>query len=112
MKQYRHGDLLLTAVDAIDTLAKPTENRLLAEGEGHNHGHYIEGEVQVYEKPGREIPEHFLEVEGKAVLRHLLIDSGAWTGEHTDIEIDPGRYRVIRQREYDPYADAIRIIKD
>ncbi len=112
MKQYRHGDILLQEVKQKDDSAKSTADKLLAEGEGQNHGHYIEGDAQVYRKPGNEFPEQYIEVTGDAKMRHLLIDSGVWTGEHHDIEVAPGTYKVVRQREYDPFAKTIRTIND
>ena len=116
--QYRQGDLLIELVDSIAT-NKTTANNLLARGEGRNHGHFIEGDVTIYEAPqpekleiDTEIVTHFIEVQTKAELKHLLIDSRAWTKEHHPITLPPGKYKVIRQKEYNPYLRAIRILKD
>lgn len=112
MAQYRHGDVLLIKVDLADIRGTKTNSRLLAEGEGRNHGHIIEGDVEVYELQDQSNTSHFLAVNEDAILKHLLIDSGEWTGEHTDITVPPGTYRVIRQREYDPYEQRIREVND
>lgn len=97
----------------------PTEERLLVRGEGRNHGHFITGEgVAVTAAAHGELTEgggivtHYLQVSAPCTLEHRLIDAGAWTGEHAPITIPPGTYRVIRQREYNPYAKAIRAVKD
>lgn len=111
MKQYRHGDILLISTDEIDT-SNPSASTLLAEGEGKNHGHFIEGDVNVFEASREAGLTHFLEVKKPALLRHQLIDSRHWTAEHQDIEIPPGKYRVIRQREFDPFAKVIREVND
>lgn len=112
MRQYRHGDVLLVEVDSIQSSFKKSNTRLLAEGEGQNHGHIVEGELEVFEAEMSGEKEFMLDVKKDAKLKHLLIDSGVWTGEHHDIEIAPGKYRVVRQREYDPYADAVRRLND
>ncbi|MGD1843868.1 MAG: hypothetical protein ACFB10_00565 [Salibacteraceae bacterium] len=115
--QYRQGDILLERIDDLPE-GTPTTERLLAEGEASNHGHFIQGDVKVLVAEEGSSTEnggfvtHFLEVDAEAALEHLLIDSGIWTEEHHKIAVPPGRYRVIRQREYNPYARAIRLIKD
>lgn len=112
MKQIRHGDILIEQIDELPS-AQPTENNLLAQGEGRNHGHFIEGDaVEIYLANEAGTESHFLNIKSDAKIRHLKIDSKNWTGEHHDILIEPGIYRVIRQREFDPYLRTIRIVKD
>lgn len=115
---YRQGDVLIERCDKHHCLSA-TEERLLVRGEGRNHGHFIVGDhVTVLKAEEGTVSEggglitHYLEVDGVCTLEHLLIDSSLWTKEHDTIAIPPGRYRVIRQREYNPYARAIRAVKD
>ncbi len=114
---YRQGDVLIERVDEVPLLDR-CDDRLLVRGEGRNHGHFIIGEgVDVYSSPANmdkngAFVTHFLDVKEESVLEHLLIDVRAWTKEHDPIVIPPGKYKVIRQREYNPYARAIRMVKD
>lgn len=92
-----------------------TKERLLVRGEGRYHGHFIRGEVEVFQNQefGPEnTTSHFLDIRGKAVLEHRHTETGEPTGEHGDLKLKPGKYRVIRQREYNPYARVIEIIRD
>ena len=107
-KQLRQGDVLLEEVEIIKT--KKTKNSLLVRGEGRNHGHFIQGDVQVYE--GDQENEYFIDVKTEGSLKHLLIDSMIDTKEHKEITVPKGKYRVIRQVEYNPYEKEIRKVED
>lgn len=106
-------------------------NRIIARGELSNHSHIIVGEAIVTkedEKTIVEIPEGHT-----AQIKHLLesnwiAGSEAWTGEHTDINLDltgdvrhgdvylkkvsERKYEYIQQVEYDPFEDIIRDVID
>jgi hypothetical protein len=46
--------------------------------------------------------DRFINVMEKTALKHLDLPRGsAPTGEHADIELEPGLYKVVRQREWD-----------
>jgi hypothetical protein len=115
---YRQGDVLVEAMERLPERLT-TEDRLLVRGEGRNHGHFIRGErVEIFVAedgeiaPGGGLVTQYLHLENGATLEHLLIDSGKWTAEHSPILIPPGRYRVIKQREFNPYSKAIRAVRD
>lgn len=115
---YRQGDVLIEEISDIPERTVINET-LLVRGEGRNHGHFIIGsELTIMEARSGELTEgggiitQYLDLKKKAELRHLLIDSGAWTNEHDPILIPPGKYRVIKQREYNPYSKAIRAVRD
>lgn len=119
--QARQGDVFLARIDPREVTAlREVEERdprgvVLALGEATGHAHVVVGEsVALFEGqlqrevgraaqlerrdllPGRPISTHrFLRVESPAVLRHE---------EHGPVELAPGLYRVIRQREYTPAA--------
>ena len=90
------------------------KSRIIARGEITNHAHIVTGEATVTHR-GDEI---MIEVHGKAAIKHLLetpwVEEGTevWTKEHTDIELEPGKYKYVPQVEYDPYGDAIRRVQD
>lgn len=113
---WRQGDVLIEEFEGFNNsnLAK-SEDRLLVQGEGRFHGHFIIGEVDIFPNPDfseQNTVSHYLSVKEESTLRHLHTETKNFTGEHGDLVLKPGRYKVIRQREYNPYAKVIEIIKD
>lgn len=92
-KQYRQGDVLLVAVQSMpaDAIAEKHDGRLvLAYGEVTGHAHAINpADAQLYTAHG----ERFLQVSERTELVHE---------EHASITLEPGLYKVVRQREYSP----------
>ena len=101
--QYRQGDVLLIAVDAIPGRAVPVPRDqgeiVLAYGEVTGHRHAIaEPHAELLALPDQEIERRFLRVVGdEAGLRHE---------EHDTITVPPGSYQVVRQQEYVPPTPA------
>lgn len=98
---FRHGDVVLVAVDGIPDGGKPVkrENRklVLARGEVTGHSHTIATPtIQMIEVNG----ERYLKAVRPFVIRHQ---------EHTALTIPEGIYRVQIQREYSP-AEIKRIV--
>lgn len=88
------------------------EQRILARGEFSNHCHVITGDV-TFDAEGRIIVGE----DSNAVLKHLLETDWmegkeVWTGEHTDISLQPGVYENIQQMVYDPLEDLIEAARD
>ncbi len=104
MNQVRQGDVLLIPVPSRSLkAAKPVPRDhgriVLAYGEVTGHAHAIDDALaELFEERDGQL---YLKVDGPAVLRHE---------EHGAIAIDPGLYRVVRQREYTP--EAIRQVAD
>lgn len=93
---YRQGDILLVPVEKIpEGLTEiPRQNGciVLAEGEVTGHLHMIEApEVTFLATDLEEIEGRFLKVEAESALTHP---------EHGTIDLEPGSYEVVRQREY------------
>ena len=85
----RQGDILIVRVSNIPLDAKSRKSRVLAEGEATGHLHELDyGEV--YEKDG---VLYFRVSEKPSILLHP---------EHKAITFEPGAYKVIQQREYEP----------
>lgn len=106
------------------------QSRIIARGEVSGHAHIITGEAIVRNENG----EILIEITGKASIRHLLETAWLagqehWTEEHMDIDltdlpkqvrhgdvlldrIAPKTYKMIGQREYDPYEKHIRAVQD
>lgn len=95
MKIYRHGDVLISAIETLPAEAKPREGLILARGEVTGHAHRIEtdGKAELFQA-GQQL---FLRVLGCAAK---VVHE-----EHQPIELPIGTYRVWRQREYDPKQD-------
>ena len=84
----RQGDLLITKVNSIPQGAVKQNNRILAEGEATGHMHEL-NKGTVYEESGI----LYFKIEEPATLNHP---------EHKPVAFDPGEYKVVRQREYEP----------
>lgn len=91
---WRHGDVLIAAVESVPKHAKPMPSAILAHGEVTGHSHRIaQPEAVNLWSVGDTI---FLQVvEQSAELIHE---------EHAPIDLPQGLYRVWRQREYTPTA--------
>lgn len=94
----RQGDVLIERIAALPSALKkiPRENGrvVLAHGEVTGHAHAIADEHADLFQSEQEAGVTFLEVrDAVAALTH---------DEHSTIQLAPGKYRVVRQREYTP----------
>lgn len=93
---YRQGDVLVEQVDAIpgeaEEVAREGGRIVLAHGEATGHAHAIASPHAALLAKGA---ERFLRVVGP---EPVALDHE----EHRRIELPPGLYRVVRQREYTP----------
>jgi hypothetical protein len=105
MNQYRQGDVLLIRVAKAPRLARhvktPAGRIVLAEGETTGHAHRLEAELAdlLEDATGR----RFVTMELPGRLVHE---------EHAAIDVPPGVYEVVRQREYVPEQRAVRRVAD
>lgn len=110
---FRQGDVLLIACAAIPDGAKdvtPKGRIVIAEGEVTGHAHAVYPEVD-QERPRAKprMParlwdagaERFLQVVAPTALKHE---------EHAPVQLPPGNYQVVHQREYSP--EEIRRVAD
>lgn len=94
--QYRQGDLLIEKIDVIPESAKKLDHRILAYGEATGHTHALaEGEL--------------FDAEG-VLFFSLAVETSLDHQEHDTINIPPGNYQVIRQKEYNP--ERVRYVSD
>ena len=99
MAIYRQGDVLLVPVVDIPAGVKRVRPKrvVLAEGEVTGHVHeLVGGDVQLFQDKAEAL---FVKIMGAPELRHA---------EHATQVIEPGFYRVVRQREYTP-AENVRV---
>jgi len=103
MKVYRHGDVLISAVDSIPSDARKRIGLVLIRGELTGHAHRVEPEAGTNASIYAQEDSLFLLVKrGPASIVHE---------DHAPIQLPTGAYRVWRQREYDPYGD-YRVVED
>lgn len=110
MQQYRQGDVFLEQVRKRARAGKPVLDHgrvILAYGEVTGHAHEVVEEKKLdFELPPAQLFEEpdgtrFLFVDRACVLTHQ---------EHGTIALEPGCYKVTRQREYSP--EEIRNVAD
>lgn len=106
--QWRQGDVLIERIDDTTPLTQPVSGNLLVRGEGRYHGHFATGDIEVY------CDEHhmYLNVITSGKIEHLHTETLEFTGEHHPITLPKGKYRIIRQREYNPYEKSIMLVQD
>jgi hypothetical protein len=89
----RQGDLLIVRVNEIPPQAIQQKSHVLAEGESTGHVHQLDQEADVYEE--KRVLYFRVNEKSKSVLTHP---------EHKPLTFEPGEYRVVRQREYEPHG--------
>jgi hypothetical protein len=103
MTQYRQGDVFLQRTEKLPRgeqkkVKKENGELILARGEATGHHHAIRSRSAILMLIGTEM---FLRCLKREILHHE---------EHGPVPIEPGTYRVIRQREYSP--GEIRHVQD
>ncbi len=91
---FRHGDVLIAAVEEIPQDAKKEQKLILAHGEITGHTHRIEDPTTA------EMFGH----EGLLYIRVIGESARVIHEEHKPIELPRGTYKVWQQREYTPQA--------
>lgn len=104
--QFRQGDVLIEKVEKIPSTAKKAKTKVVAEGEGH-HEHVVSDEVHIL----LDDENMYLAVSENGTLEHVTKGTRS-KAEHNTIDLPAGNYRVIQQREYDPYEEIIRQVQD
>lgn len=95
MLKYRQGDVYLIRCRTPKALAARADNRVaVGEATGHAH-HVIDGEVLVGEDGAL-----YVRATKGTTIQHLT--HGTTPGDHATIALDPGTYRVVIQRTYEP----------
>lgn len=101
MNIYRHGDVDIIECNEIPSTAVAIENNVLAYGERTGHSHAVHGDFTMYEDKGIK----YLEVR-KATLFHQQ------HSPNNDFVLNPGRYLINIEREFDPFTQEVRKVKD
>ena len=72
---------------------------VLAEGEATGHAHVIEEHVEMYEKDG----VLYIRADKPVTVKHE---------EHKLVRLERGIYKIGKVREYDPFEEEVREVKD
>lgn len=96
---YRQGDLLLRRVFALPENLRHRQSEILAEGEMTGHKHRLMGQVQILDGEDGE----YLQVNEESMLVHE---------EHNQVKLDSGFYKVIHEREFDPFEELAKPVTD
>ena len=112
MLQFRQGDLFFEQVTEIPQDLKKVNN-VLAVGELSGHAHIVEEKsVEVYQVENNELISHYINVFTQTEVTHSVLQTGEWTKEHNPITLPPGKYKVLRQREFNPFSKEAKRIED
>ena len=90
MNQIRQGDVFFAKVNKLPKGAVARKNNHILEGETSGHIHRLESQVPSVYDSGSEV---FVSVVDSTPLVHE---------EHNTITVEPGVYKIVRQREYSP----------
>lgn len=91
---WRHGDVLIAAIEAVPDKARPLSTAVLAHGEHTGHSHRIEDPNST----------RMWQIGETIYMQVLTPTTKLVHEEHAAIELPRGLYRVWGQREYTPKA--------
>jgi hypothetical protein len=100
-KLYRQGDVLFKKVDGLPKKKRKLDTDIIVRGEATGHAHRIQN-GSLFSSWDRG-PHQFIKAYKDTKIVHE---------EHETIELEPGIYEVIRQREYDPNAPVDPWVED
>lgn len=106
MLKYRQGDVALEVISELPegVFFEAKNTAILAEGEVTGHYHFMTCTTPVGGKTdSTKYPLMVAEKDGTMFLR-ITEPTPLQHNEHSTITVEPGTYKVTRQREYSPEA--------
>lgn len=100
----RHGELLLLPVDNHDMSGAVTRKNYIASHSETGHHHVLRGTVSVLERDGKDT---FVQLDKDTEITHTKS-----ADKHKTLPIKKGIYRLVRKKEYDPFAKTMREVWD
>lgn len=117
--QARQGGVFIERIKPIPNEAKKNKSKdnLIVMGEGYIHGYFALAEdkkdidIFISKKESTDgLVVMYINFKKEGNIEHIDITTGAWTKEHHALKASPGIYRIVRQRQYNPYeAKAIEM---
>lgn len=104
-KLTRHGDVMLKPVTKKQgKLIHQSSSYVVAEGKSTGHRHTLstatKNGIRVFQD---EAGVRYLDITGNARIRHK---------EHKELEVEPGIYQVVIEREHDYFLGEMRRVVD
>ena len=118
---YRHGDLLITRINAVPQNAINISSKIIAEGEVSGHKHKLVGQATVRIITGKDVGHTIIErVESGDVSINRIPelyfsaseDVKLTHEEHKTLELPRGSYKVTKEREFNPFEDLTTEVLD
>jgi hypothetical protein len=105
MNFVRHGDVLLRPVKEVSgKQIDSTDKYIVAYGEVTGHTHTLstatKNGITVFQD---EQGNKYLDITGQARIKHQ---------EHKELEVMPGKYQVVIEREHDYFLEQVRQVAD
>jgi hypothetical protein len=101
-RKLQQGDVILkTTITPKKEFGKKLNHLILQKSDISQHAHVVNGSAILYE--GKTKDEFYLEVKEDSILTHE---------EHKAFTIPKGKYYVYGVREFDPFEEEIRRIRD
>lgn len=99
--KYQQGDVILRPTNDVPKDATIKKDGVLAEGEATGHAHTLEDpSTATLFQHGNEL---YLSATDKTIIRHQ---------EHGPVTLPPGKYKVSKVREVDPFTEEIHNVQD
>lgn len=103
MNIYRHGDVDIIQINELPPNLQKHDNLTLAFGEATGHHHTLVAEPEMAFVFVDEKGNKFFEAKADIKITHQ---------EHKTLEIKKGYYKVLIEKEYNPFDEKINEVKD
>ncbi len=108
--QIRQGDILLEKLEQPISGGKELKTKIVAYSEGTGNAHKLFGSVKIIKKDN----QRFIRVSKKSYLAHinLNITTKPKKADHYRVDLPVGYYKLITQRELNPYEQKANEVRD
>lgn len=100
----RHGELLLLPIESADMSAAEPKRNYIASHSETGHHHVIEGDCMVLEREGQDT---LVSISAATEITHKKTHD-----RHDSLPLEEGIYKLVKKKEYDPFAKAMREVWD
>ena len=104
MKPIRHGELVLLPIKQKSLKGAVCKTNYIVSHSETGHHHIIDGDCMVLEREGRDT---LLELKKPTTIKHKKSHD-----KHDDLPVGKGIFRVLKKKEYDPFAKVMREVFD
>lgn len=102
IKKWQQGDVIIKSTHIPKKeWGKKLNHLILQKSDISQHAHVVKGDAVLYE--GKNKDEFYLDVSKDTIITHE---------EHKEIKLPKGKYLVYGVKEFDPFEEEIRRIRD